>query len=296
MKGSEQLSMPARLAFRRRLLTTVAAMITLKTRAEIEKMRAAGRVVADALSELAGSIVPGKTTTLDLDKQAEAIIRAKGAVPSFKGYRGYPNACCIAINDVVVHGIPSPRTLREGDIVGIDLGAVLDGYHGDSAITVGVGKISAEAEALLKVARGALFAGISMAVCGNRLGDISSAIQRYVEDRGFSAVRDLVGHGIGRSMHEEPQVPNFGRPGTGPRLEPGMTLAIEPMVNAGAFDVESLPDGWTIVTRDHSLSAHFEHTIAVTEDGPEILTLRQGEDIPMEAVDNLSKGLYHKPS
>lgn len=271
-------------------------MITLKTRVEIEKMRAAGGVVADALTELAASIVPGKTTTLELDRLAESIIRGRGAIPSFKGYRGYPNATCIAINDVVVHGIPGAQTLREGDIVGIDLGAILDGYHGDSAMTVGVGRISREAQFLLEVARDALFAGISKALCGNRLGDVSHAIQAHVEANGFSAVRDLVGHGIGTSMHEEPQVPNFGKPGTGPRLEPGMTLAIEPMVNAGKFDVESLSDGWTVVTRDHSLSAHFEHTIAVTEEGPDILTLRVGEEIPREAMGVLGNGLYHKRS
>lgn len=253
-------------------------MITLKTREEIEKMRAAGRVVAAALTELAGSVVPGETT-LDLDRLAEAVIRGHGAIPSFKGYKGYPNATCIAVNEEVVHGIPGPRALEEGDIVGIDLGAILDGYHADSAITVPVGKASPEAQRLLKVTREALFVGIRMAVDGNHLTDVSHTIQRYVESHQFSVVRELVGHGIGRAMHEEPQVPNFGKPGRGPRLEAGMTLAIEPMVNAGGYEVETLRDGWTIVTKDRSLSAHFEHTVAVMENGPDILTLRPGETI-----------------
>lgn len=255
-------------------------MITRKSRDEIEKMRAAGRVVASALKQLAESIVPGKTTTADMDALAEEIILRHGAIPSFKGYKGYPNATCIAINHEVVHGIPGPRLLQEGDIVGIDLGAILDGYHADSAITVPVGEVSPEAERLMKVTREALFAGIRMARAGNRLTDISHAIQEYVERHHYSVVRDLVGHGIGTSMHEEPQVPNFGRPGRGPRLEVGMTLAIEPMVNAGSPQVETLRDGWTIVTRDGSLSAHFEHTVAVTERGPDILTLRPGEIAP----------------
>jgi len=253
-------------------------MITLKTREEIEKMRAAGRVVAAALTELAGRVVPGETT-LDLDRLAEAVIRGHGAIPSFKGYKGYPNATCIAVNEEVVHGIPGPRALEEGDIVGIDLGAILDGYHADSAITVPVGKASPEAQRLLKVTREALFVGIRMAVDGNHLTDVSHAIQRYVGSHQFSVVRELVGHGIGRAMHEEPQVPNFGKPGRGPRLEAGMTLAIEPMVNAGGYEVETLRDGWTIVTKDRSLSAHFEHTVAVMENGPDILTLRPGETI-----------------
>ena len=253
-------------------------MITLKTREEIEKMRAAGRVVAAALTELAGSVVPGETT-LGLDRLAEAVIRGHGAIPSFKGYKGYPNATCIAVNEEVVHGIPGPRALEEGDIVGIDLGAILDGYHADSAITVPVGKASPEAQRLLKVTREALFVGIRMAVDGNHLTDVSHAIQRYVGSHQFSVVRELVGHGIGRAMHEEPQVPNFGKPGRGPRLEAGMTLAIEPMVNAGGYEVETLRDGWTIVTKDRSLSAHFEHTVAVMENGPDILTLRPGETI-----------------
>ncbi len=252
-------------------------MITLKTNAEIEKMRIAGRVVADALTMLAESIVPGKTTTGELDRLAEEFLQMRGAIPSFKGYRGYPSVVCVAVNEEVVHGIPGPRVLNEGDIVGIDLGAIVDGYHGDSAITIPVGEISAQAAKLLEVGRAALFCGIRQARVGNRLTDISNAIQQHAESHGYSVVRDLVGHGIGREMHEDPQVPNFGRPGRGPRLEAGMTLAIEPMVNIGTHQVESLPDRWTIVTRDRSLSAHFEHTVAITKSGPDILTLREGE-------------------
>lgn len=255
-------------------------MIILKSEDEIEKMRAAGRVVASALMELAAGIVPGKTTTMELDALAESALGRHGAIPSFKGYKGYPNATCIAVNEEVVHGIPGPRRLEEGDIVGIDLGAILDGYHADSAITAPVGTISAEAERLLKVTREALFAGIRMAEVGNRLTDISNAIQRYAEAHHFSVVRELVGHGIGREMHEAPQVPNFGRPGKGPRLAVGMTLAIEPMLNAGKGEVEALPDRWTIVTKDRSLSAHFEHTVAIGKSGPDILTLRPGETVP----------------
>jgi methionyl aminopeptidase len=255
-------------------------MITLKTKEEIEKMRAAGRIVAATLKEVSASIIPGKTTTLELDALAETIIKGHGAIPSFKGYKGYPNATCIAVNEEVVHGIPGPRVLKEGDIVGIDLGAVLDGWHADAAITVPVGRVSELAHRLLETARNALFAGIWKARPGNHLTDISNAIQEYVESRGFSVVRDLVGHGIGRSMHEDPQVPNFGRPGRGPVLEVGMTLAIEPMVNVGSYQVETLKDGWTIVTKDRSLSAHFEHTVAITETGPDVLTLLPGETIP----------------
>lgn len=254
-------------------------MITLKTREEIEKMRAAGRVVAVTLSQVSASITPGKTTTQDLDTLAESLIRQHGAVPSFKGYKGYPKSTCIAVNDEVVHGIPSSRVLSEGDIVGIDLGAILHGWHADAAITVPVGRVSKKAKQLLETARNALYAGIRQARPGNHLTDISYAIQEYVESHGFSVVRDLVGHGIGRDMHEEPQVPNFGRPGRGPRLEVGMTLAIEPMVNVGGFQVETQKDGWTIVTKDGSLSAHFEHTVAITETGPDVLTLLPGESI-----------------
>lgn len=254
-------------------------MITLKSKDEIEKMRVAGQVVASALTEIAASIVPG-ITTLEIDQMAEMLLAKYGAISSFKNYRGYPNVVCVAVNEEVVHGIPGPKRLEEGDIIGIDLGAIVNGYHGDSAISVPVGKISPDAQKLLRVTREALFAGIKKAVPGNRLGDISNAIQQYAEKRHFSIVRDLVGHGIGKEMHEEPQVPNFGRPGKGELLQEGMTLAIEPMVNAGGYKVESLWDHWTVVTKDRSLSAHFEHTIAITKDGPDILTLRQDEKIP----------------
>lgn len=255
-------------------------MIVLKSQDEIEKMRVAGGVVAVALTELVASIVPGKTRTMDLDQLAEEILESHGAIPSFKGYKGYPNATCISVDEEVVHGIPGPRVLEEGSIVGIDLGAIVDGYHGDSAVTVPIGKVSAEAERLLTVARQSLFAGIRKAKVGNRLTDISNAIQTHAEAYGYSVVRDLVGHGIGREMHEEPQVPNFGKPGRGPELREGMTLAIEPMVNDGGHQVETLRDGWTIVTRDGGLSAHFEHTVAVLRSGPAVLTLRPGETPP----------------
>lgn len=251
-------------------------MIILKTGDEIEKMRVAGQVVAAVLVELAESIVPGITTG-DLDKIAETGIRQRGGIPSFKGYKGYPSATCISINEQIVHGIPGGRRLEEGDIVGIDLGAIVDGWQGDSAITVPVGKISSQADGLIKATREALFVGIAEARVGNRLSDIGHAIQQYAENRGLSVVRDLVGHGIGRNMHEDPQVPNFGKAGRGPVLEDGMTLAIEPMLNAGRYQIETLFDGWTMVSKDRSLSAHFEHTVAITGEGPDILTLRPGE-------------------
>ena len=254
-------------------------MIKIKTPEEIEKMRAAGRVVARTLEILAGSIVPDKTTTIELDRLAEKLFVDGGAKPSFKGYRGYPNAICIAVNEEVVHGIPGERVIRPGDIVGIDVGAMVNGYHADSAVTVAIGEVSDEARRLLRVTRDGLFRGIAEARPGNRLSDISHAIQRYAERHGYSVVRDLVGHGIGAEMHEDPQVPNFGAPGHGPVLQPGMTLAIEPMVNAGGSEIESLSDRWTIVTKDRSLSAHFEHTVAVGRDGPDILTLRRGEEV-----------------
>ncbi|MCE5314798.1 MAG: type I methionyl aminopeptidase [Armatimonadota bacterium] len=254
-------------------------MIVKKTPAEIEKMRAAGAVVARCLREIAERIVPGKTTTMDIDRMAEELIAKYGAISSFKDYRGYPNTVCVAVNEEVVHGIPGDRALMTGDIVGIDLGAIVDGWHGDSAISVAVGgKASDEATKLLRVTREALYKGIEAARPGNRLSDIGHAIQSYVEKNGYSVVRDLVGHGIGRSMHEDPHVPNYGRPGKGVRLEEGMTLAIEPMVNIGSYEVETLGDSWTVVTRDGSLSAHFEHTVAIRRDGPDILTVAPAEE------------------
>ena len=254
-------------------------MIIKKTPAEIEKMRVAGAAVARCLKEISEWIVPEKTTTLDIDKMAEELIAKNGWVSSFKDYRGYPNTVCVAVNDEVVHGIPKQRVLMPGDIVGIDLGVVVDGWHGDSAITIAVGgSASDEAMRLLKITREALYKGIEKARVGNRLSDIGNAVQSYVEKNGYSVVRELVGHGIGRSLHEEPNVPNFGKPKKGVRLEEGMTLAIEPMVNIGGYDVKTLRDNWTVVTKDRSLSAHFEHTVAIRRDGPDILTLVPSEE------------------
>jgi methionyl aminopeptidase len=251
-------------------------MIKIKSADQLKKMCAAGKVVADTLSEIAANTLPGMTT-LDLDDIAVYMLKKHGAISSFKGYRGFPNSICASINEEVVHGIPGPKKLMEGDIISIDFGAIVDGYHGDSAITIPVGEISQEAQKLIRVTQESLFAGIKMAVAGNRLSDVSNAIQQYAEKHNFSVVRDLVGHGIGQDMHEDPQIPNFGKPGYGPILKPGMTLAIEPMINVGKYDVDQLSDHWTVVTKDGSLSAHFEHTVAVTENGPEILTLRQEE-------------------
>lgn len=249
-------------------------MIIKKTPAEIERMRAAGAVVARCLRELAEAIQPGRTTTLDVDAMAVELIARYGGVSSFKNYRGYPNTVCVAVNEEVVHGIPRKRVLMAGDVLGIDLGVILDGWHADAATTIPVGgETTKEAENLLRVGREALFKGIDMARPGKRLSDIGHAIQSYVEARGYSVVRDLVGHGIGRSLHEDPQVPNYGKPGRGVRLEEGMTLAIEPMVNIGGYEVETLSDNWTVVTKDRALSAHFEHTVAIRKNGPDILTL-----------------------
>ena len=255
-------------------------MITKKTPQEIEKMRVAGAVVARCLNEIAEQIVPGKTTTLDIDKMAEELIVKYKAISSFKNYRGYPNTVCVAVNEEVVHGIPGEnRLLMPGDILGIDLGVIIDGWHADSAITVAVGgQASDEAKRLMRVGKEALYMGIEQARPGNRLSDIGHAIQRHAEKHGYSVVRDLVGHGIGRSLHEDPHVPNYGRPGKGIRLEEGMTLAIEPMVNAGTYEVETLGDSWTVVTKDKSLSVHFEHTVAIRKDGPDILTVVPAEE------------------
>ncbi|MBK9517421.1 MAG: type I methionyl aminopeptidase [Anaeromyxobacter sp.] len=247
--------------------------IAVKSRDELARIRDACRVVHDVLAELAAAALPG-VTTAELDRLAEARARQRGAEPAFLGYHGYPASVCISLNDEVVHGIPSAlRVLRDGDIVGLDFGVVLDGFYGDSAVTVPVGTASPEALRLIEVTRGALARAVAEAWPDRRVGDIGAAVQAYVEPRGFSVVRDFVGHGIGRRLHEPPQVPNFGSPGTGPRLRPGMVLALEPMVNAGGFQVETLDDGWTAVTQDGRLSAHFEHTVAITEDGPEILTV-----------------------
>jgi len=246
--------------------------IILKSAREIAIMRRAGRVAAEALAEVAAQVRPGITTAY-LDHLAYQAITRRGAIPSFKGYRGFPASLCTSVNHEVVHGIPGPRRLVEGDIISLDLGAIVDGYHGDLAVTVPVGKISPQASRLLEVTAGALWAGIRAAHNGNRLGDISAAIQQYAEQYGYNVVREFVGHGIGRSLHEEPSVPNFGHPGVGPLLKPGMSLALEPMVNAGKSDVRQLHDGWTVVTADGNLSAHFEHTITITDGEAEVLTL-----------------------
>lgn len=247
-------------------------MIILKSKAEIEAMRRAGQVVARAHQELRHLIRPG-VTTQELDEFVAEFLASQGAEASFKGYQGFPASICASVNEVVVHGIPGPRRLREGDIISIDIGAIVDGYHGDAAWTYPVGEVSQEARRLMEVGERALWAAIEKVRPGARLSDISHAVQTVVEAAGFSVVRDFVGHGIGRSMHEAPQIPNFGPPGRGPRLKPGMTLAIEPMVNAGSWEVEILADRWTAVSRDRSLSVHFEHTVAVTEEGADVLTL-----------------------
>lgn len=246
-------------------------MIVLKSPQEIETIGRACRVVAMTLNYLRGCVHPG-VTTLELDQLAEEFIIRQGAKPAFKGYRNYPCTICTSVNEEVVHGIPSKRRLKEGDIIGLDVGAIVDGYFGDAAITLPVGKITLEVQRLLEVTEQALYEGISKAVVGNRLSDISHAIQQRAEGAGYGVVRDFVGHGIGRNLHEDPQVPNFGPPGQGPRLREGMVLAIEPMINIGKPDVRILDDHWTVVTRDGSLSAHFEHTISVTPQGPVILT------------------------
>jgi methionyl aminopeptidase len=250
-------------------------VIICRSAAELEKMREAGRLVGDVLTELTARVAPG-VTTAELDEIAEQRIRKAGAVPAFKGYHGYPATICASINEEVIHGIPSGRRiLNEGDIISIDVGASLDGYYGDSAVTLAVGQVSEQAATLLRVTEESLYKAIERAQPGGRISDIGHAVQQHVEAYGFSVVREFVGHGIGQRMHEEPQVPNYGEPGRGPRLSEGMVLAIEPMVNAGKPAVKVLGDGWTAVTRDGSLSAHFEHTVAVTADGPWILTARE---------------------
>ncbi len=250
-------------------------MIIRKSADELRAMRRAGLVVARAHELVREMIRPG-ITTLQLDQAVEEFLRKENAVPAFKGYHGYPATICTSVNEVVVHGIPSPEeVLEEGSIVAVDIGAFVDGFCGDSAWTYPVGEVSEEVQTLLRVGEEALYRGIAQAVVGNRLSDISHAVQQHAESYGFSVVRDFVGHGIGRQMHEEPQVPNFGPPGRGPRLKVGMTLAIEPMINAGGYQVEVLQDNWTVVTRDGSWSVHFEHTVAITDDGPRILTSLQ---------------------
>ena len=248
-------------------------MIILKSQQEIEKMRISNRIVAEALNKIKEEIDVG-ITTAELDRIAENIIIKNGAEPAFKGYRGYPNALCASVNEEVVHSIPTERSLMEGDIISLDLGVFYEGYYGDAAITLGVGKIDEKTQRLLDTTREALFIGIEKIKEGNYLYNISGAIQTYVESLGFSVVRAFVGHGIGTSLHEEPQIPNFVPPnkGTGPELKKGMVLAIEPMVNMGSSEVNVLDDNWTVVTADRTLSSHFEHTVAITENGVEILS------------------------
>lgn len=247
-------------------------MIIIKSDMEIQYMRNAGRVVAETLAMIEKVIKPG-ITTAEIDKLAEAFIVSQGAKPSFKGYGGFPASICASINDVVIHGIPSSRELKDGDIISVDCGAILNGYHGDAARTFPVGNISDEAQKLIDVTRDSFFKAVDKAIVGNRLTDISAAVQKHVESFGYSVVRDFVGHGIGKSMHEDPQVPNYGAAGKGAKLVHGMVLAIEPMINIGEYKVKIKPDGWTVVTGDGSLSAHYENTVAITNNGPEILTL-----------------------
>jgi len=248
-------------------------MVVLKTSRELGVMKEACRISAGALQTVGKAVEPG-VTTAELDALAEKYIRSQGGVPNFKNYHGYPATACISVNNEVIHGIPSTkRVLKAGDIVSVDLGAMFNGYHGDNAATFACGDVSAEAKRLMQATKDALYEGIKAATAGSRIGDIGCAVQRTVEAAGFSVVRQYVGHGIGTQLHEAPEVPNFGTAGRGIRLLPGMTLAIEPMVNAGGYDVKVLPDGWTVLTKDGSLSAHFEHTVVITPDGPKIMTV-----------------------
>jgi len=246
-------------------------MIVCKSRNEIEKMRRSGAIVGRVLKSLRDMVEPGMTT-IELDRFAEKTIRAAGAYPTFKGYHGFPYSLCISVNEQIVHGFPSDRKLKEGDILSIDCGATLDGYVGDAALTIPVGKVTEEKSKLMKVTEESLQKAIEQARVGNRLFDISYAVQAHVEPLGYTVVKNYCGHGVGREMHEEPQVPNYVRPGTGPKIREGWVLAIEPMVNIGTDQTKTLKDGWTVVTADGKPSAHFEHTIAITADGPEILT------------------------
>ena len=254
-------------------------MVTLKSAREIEAMRRSGKITSRVLTELMQTARAGMTIA-ELDRLAERGIRAAGGIPTFKGYNGFPASICASVNEEVVHGIPGPRTLRDGDLLSIDIGTTLDGYVSDSAVTVAIGNVSAEARRLLEVTQECLTVGIAEMYRGKRVGDIGAAVQAHAEGNGFGVVRELVGHGVGRTMHEEPQVPNYGETGTGMELRPGLVLAIEPMITQGGPKVRILEDGWTVVTADGKLAAHFEHTIAVTEDGPKILTLRDYAEDP----------------
>lgn len=247
-------------------------MIELKSPTQIARMREAGRILAEAFRMCRDLVKPG-VSTLEIDREVEALIRGRKATPAFKGYRGFPATICASINEEVVHGIPAPkRRLREGDIIGLDLGAIVEGYYADAAVTLPVGEVSDEARRLLDVTRESLDRAIAQCRPGNRVGDVAAAVQRHVEAAGFGVVRAFVGHGIGRALHEDPQVPNFGEPGRGPLLRPGMVLALEPMVTMGHWEVRVLADRWTAVTADGSLAAHFEHTVAVSEGEPDVLT------------------------
>jgi methionyl aminopeptidase len=248
-------------------------MIIFKSATELEGMRQSSRIVATVLGELEPLIRPG-IRTRDLDLYAEKRTRELGAVPAFKGYRGYPASVCVSVNEEIIHGIPSGRILQEGDIVSLDFGVLYEGFYSDSALTAPVGRTSPEALKLIATAERSFFKGLEQMKKGSRLSDISAAIQQSVESEGFSVIRQFVGHGIGRALHEEPQVPNFGPAGRGPKIRPGMTLAIEPMIAAGSYEVEILEDGWTAITRDRRLAAHYEHTVALTENGPEVLSAR----------------------
>ncbi len=247
-------------------------MIELKTEREIQIIRNNGKILAKTL-KLVGEGIHSGIKTKELDRLAEDFIKKQGAYPAFKGYRGFPNSICVSINEEVVHGIPGERIIQEGEIVSVDVGVFKDGYYADGAYTFQVGEVSAEAQKVMRVTQFALENALSFVQEGRHLSDISHAIQSFVEENGFSVVRDLVGHGIGKRLHEEPQIPNFGRPGQGVVLKKGMVLAIEPMVNVGSYEIDSRDDHWTIITRDSSLSAHFEHTVAVTENGAEVLTV-----------------------
>jgi methionyl aminopeptidase len=254
-------------------------VIELKSAREIALMRTGGHILSEVMDRLREVVKPG-LSTLEIDEDVEAFIRSRGALPAFKGYRGFPATVCISINEEVVHGIPSAqRRIKEGDIVGLDLGCIVEGYYADCAFTLAIGDVPPKVQQLLDVTRESLDVAIAECRAGRRLSDVSHAVQAHVEQHGFSVVRAFVGHGIGRALHEDPQIPNFGDPGRGPQLRPGMVLAIEPMVTMGSWEVKVLDDGWTAVTRDGSLAAHFEHTIAVTDDGPEVLTSRTGRSV-----------------
>jgi methionyl aminopeptidase len=254
-------------------------VVALKSAREIEVMRRSGKITARVLADLMKAARPGMTTE-ELDRMAEEGIRGRGGVPTFKGYHGFPASICASVNEEVVHGIPGSRVLQDGDLLSIDIGTTLDGYVSDSAATIAIGSISPEAQRLLEVTQESLMRGIAEMQPGNHVGDIGAAVQEYAESQGYGVVRELVGHGVGRAMHEEPQVPNYGKRGTGMKLRPGLVLAVEPMITQAGPGVEILKDGWTVVTADGKLAAHFEHTIAVTEDGPKILTLRDYAELP----------------